>query len=94
MIVETDCDAIGKWDRVSVYLYEPNENKSDPIFEYEPPEVNRLPAFSVDAEGSLLVSIATVGTVFRQEHVWRGKNITYNIGKEYDPEPEPSLGER
>jgi hypothetical protein len=59
-----------------------------------PIEHNPNPAFSVDTEGDLLISIASVATVIRQEHEWRGENITYDVGKEYYPEPEQRLLDR
>jgi hypothetical protein len=83
LLVEANCDAVGKWGRISAYLSRPGTGKSDLIFEYAPMEHNRLPSFSVDQNGKLSVSIAAVATVFDEEREWEGRSITYNVGKEY-----------
>lgn len=94
LVTDTNCDAIGNSDRVQVHISHAGQSERDVIFEYDPIERPWVPTFSTDAVGNLLISISAVATVFRQEHVWRGKTIAYNIGKEYYPEPKPPAGQR
>ncbi len=93
-INETNCDAIGKSDRMSVYISHKGKSERALIFEYDPIERNPIPTLSFDSEGNLLITIASVATVFHQLHEWRERKITYNIGKEYYPAPERWPGER
>lgn len=88
LLVEANCDPVGKWGRISTYLAPPGTGKSDLIFEYAPMEHNRLPSFSVDGSGGLTVTIAGVATLLYQEREWSGRTITYNVGKEYYPSRE------
>jgi hypothetical protein len=96
LVKETNCDAIGKSDWMSVYISRAgrDRNRRSLISEYDPMERNPIPDFTVDPDGNLLITIASVATVFHQEREWGGKKIAYNIGKEYYPEPERSPGER
>lgn len=88
LLVDTNCDAIAKSDRTSVSISHSGSPKGELIFEYEPMDYNRLPTFSVDDGGSLLVSIGAVATVFYEKHKWTGGNIKYKVGREYYPERE------
>jgi hypothetical protein len=94
LLVDTSCDAIAKSDRISVSISRSGSRKGELIFEYDPMDYNRLPSFSVDGRGSLLVSIAAVATVFYEKHEWTGGNINYRVGREYYPEREKLLPKR
>jgi hypothetical protein len=93
-IRETNCDAIGKSDWMSVYISHTGKSEHALIFEYDPMEQNPIPILSFDPEGNFLITIASVATVLHEEHEWRGRKITYKIGKEYYPAPEQWPGER
>jgi hypothetical protein len=78
-LVDTNCDAIAKSDRISVSISRSGSSESELILEYDPMNYNRLPSFSVDERGSLSVLIAAVATIFYQKDRWSGGNIIYNI---------------
>ena len=53
------------------------------IFKYEPDERNPLPVISMTPDHRIVISVASVASIYFKVEDWRGTPVEYNIGVVY-----------